>query len=50
MVLAWLLKNDAVTSVLIGARSVPQLLDNLKALENMQFSDEELNEIENILK
>jgi L-glyceraldehyde 3-phosphate reductase len=36
--------------VLIGARDVPQLLDNLKALENMQFSGEELDKIENILK
>ena len=50
MALAWLLRNEYVTSVLIGASSVPQLLDNLRALENMQFSMEELDKIENILK
>jgi L-glyceraldehyde 3-phosphate reductase len=49
MALAWLLRNDLVTSVLIGASSVPQLSDNLKALENAQFSMEELNKIESIL-
>jgi len=50
MALAWLLRNEYVTSVLIGARDVPQLMDNLKALENMQFSGEELDAIENVLK
>jgi L-glyceraldehyde 3-phosphate reductase len=50
MALAWLLRNESVTSVLIGARDVPQLLDNLKALENMQFSEGELGRIEDILK
>jgi len=49
MALAWLLKNESVTSVLVGASSVAQLLDNLKALENMQFDKEELEKIENIL-
>ena len=50
MALAWLLRNEYVTSVLVGASSVPQLLDNLKAIENMRFSEEELGKIENILK
>nr|AGS57574.1 putative oxidoreductase [uncultured bacterium] len=49
MALAWLLKDDRVTSVLIGASSVEQLLDNLKALNNLQFSDEELSTVEEIL-
>ncbi|GHU55772.1 glyceraldehyde 3-phosphate reductase [Bacteroidia bacterium] len=49
MALAWLLKDDRVTSVLIGASSVEQLLDNLKALNNLQFSDKELSTIEKIL-
>ena len=49
MALAWLLRNEYVTSVLIGARDVPQLLDNLKALENIRFSEEELSEIEEII-
>ncbi|MCD7849154.1 MAG: L-glyceraldehyde 3-phosphate reductase [Parabacteroides sp.] len=49
MALAWLLKDDRVTSVLIGASSVAQLMDNLKALENIAFSEDELQTIENIL-
>ncbi len=49
MALAWLLRNEYVTSVLIGASSVSQLLDNLKALKNTQFSTEELNKIESVL-
>jgi L-glyceraldehyde 3-phosphate reductase len=50
MALAWLLKDKRVTSVLIGASSVKQLGDNLDALQNLQFSADELNVIEDILK
>jgi L-glyceraldehyde 3-phosphate reductase len=39
-----------VTSALIGASSVQQLEDNLAALNHLQFSDEELDKIESILK
>lgn len=49
MVIAWLLKDPGVTSVLIGASSVVQLNSNLKALQNCSFTQEELVEIENIL-
>ncbi len=42
MALAWVLKDDLVTSVIIGASSVAQLEDNLKAIENTTFSAEEL--------
>lgn len=42
MSLAWLLKDNAVTSVIIGASSVAQIDDNLKAIRNTSFSDEEL--------
>lgn len=49
MALAWLLKDQRVTSVIVGASSVKQLLDNLKATDNIQFSTEELSVIENIL-
>lgn len=49
MALAWLLKDDRVTSVLIGASSVAQLMDNLKALQNTHFAEDELNVIENTL-
>ena len=50
MALAWLLKDNRVTSVIIGASSVTQLKDNLKALDNAEFTPDELCEIENILK
>ena len=49
MAIAWLLKDKTVTSALVGASSVAQLLDNLKALDNLSFSMEELDKIENIL-
>ena len=50
MAIAWVLRKPAVTSALIGASSVSQLDDNLEALNNLKFSDEELNKIEEILK
>ena len=50
MAIAWLLKDDRVTSVLIGASSVKQLNNNLKTLDNLVFSDDELRKIETILK
>ena len=50
MAIAWLLKDQRVTSVLIGASSVKQLADNLQAQENLHFSMEELNAIEKILR
>ena len=50
MALAWLLKDERVTSVLVGASSVAQLTDNLKALQNNVFSTEELQAIESILQ
>lgn len=49
MALAWLLKDKRVTSVLVGASSVEQLMDNLHALDNLAFSKEELDVIEEIL-
>ncbi|HMB25225.1 MAG TPA: L-glyceraldehyde 3-phosphate reductase, partial [Anaerolineales bacterium] len=50
MAIAWVLRKPAVTSALIGASSVQQLEDNLAALNNLEFSDEELHKIEEILK
>jgi L-glyceraldehyde 3-phosphate reductase len=50
MAIAWLLKDPRVTSVLIGVSSVDQLDDNLKALPNLKFTQEELKKIEVILK
>ena len=48
MSLAWVLKDELVTSVIIGASSVAQLEDNLKALRKVDFSREELDRIEAI--
>jgi L-glyceraldehyde 3-phosphate reductase len=50
MALAWLLKDNRVTSVLIGASKPAQLADSLKALDNIDFSTDELSKIEDILK
>lgn len=46
MSVAWLLKDPRVTSVLIGASSVNQIKDNLQALSNIHFSDDELKLID----
>ncbi|ANI88714.1 L-glyceraldehyde 3-phosphate reductase [Arachidicoccus ginsenosidimutans] len=50
MALSWLLKDERITSVLVGASSSEQLLDSLKCLDNLEFDDETLSEIEGILK
>jgi len=50
MAIAWVLRKPAVTSAVIGASSVRQLEDSLAALNNLQFSHEELDRIEEILK
>ncbi|MFI1393970.1 aldo/keto reductase [Streptomyces sp. NPDC020681] len=49
LALAWLLKDDRVTSVLVGASSVRQLEQNLGALGTPAFSDAELAEIDHLL-
>jgi L-glyceraldehyde 3-phosphate reductase len=46
MALAWALRDDRVTSVLIGASSVGQLEDSAAAVGNLRFSDAELEEID----
>lgn len=50
MALAYTLSQEAVTSVLIGASKPVQVLENVKTLEKLTFSDEELKEIKKILK
>lgn len=50
MAIAWLLKDQRITSVLVGASKSEQLLDSLKALDNLKFSEETLKKIEAILK
>ena len=49
MALSWILKDDRITSVLVGASKPEQLLDSLKCLENTKFSKEELDLIDGIL-
>ncbi len=49
MALAWILKDSRITSVLIGASSISQLNDNLKSLDNVQFTADELISIDKIL-
>jgi L-glyceraldehyde 3-phosphate reductase len=46
MALAWILRDARVTSVLIGASSVRQLEDNLAAADRLDFSADELADIE----
>ena len=46
MALAWVLRRPEITSVLVGASSVRQIEDNVAALGNLQFSSEELEEID----
>lgn len=50
MAIAWLLKDKRITSILVGASKPEQLLDSLKALDNLEFNTETLNKIEAILK
>lgn len=50
MALAWNLKGKVVSSVIVGASRSSQLLDNLKALDKLDFSADELSAIDEILK
>lgn len=50
LALSWILRDGKVTSVLIGASRPEQILENIKALDNISFSAEELQEIEQILQ
>ncbi|MDD3204803.1 MAG: L-glyceraldehyde 3-phosphate reductase [Lachnospiraceae bacterium] len=49
MALSWVLRKDRVTTVLIGASRVEQINDNVKIIEKLHFSDEELLLIDKIL-
>ncbi len=49
MAVAWVLRQKAVTSALVGASRVEQLHDNLKTLEKLDFTSDELSEIDTIL-
>lgn len=49
MALAWVLKDERMTSVIVGASSVEQLVGNLRTLDNLTFTGEELLTIASIL-
>jgi L-glyceraldehyde 3-phosphate reductase len=49
MAVAWVLRDPRVTSALVGASKTAQIDDNVAALKNMKFSDEELRGIEDAL-
>lgn len=50
MALAWILRRKEITSVLIGASKAEQIVDNVNALKKLDFTQEELEKIEKILK
>ena len=50
MALAWVMRRKTVTSALIGASSVKQIEDCVGTIRKIEFTDEELLKIENILK
>ena len=50
MALAWILRRKEITSVLIGASKVEQIVDNVNALKKLDFTQDELERIEKILK
>ena len=50
MALAWLLRDERITSVLIGSSKPEQITDSIKALDNISFTKDELDSINQILK
>ncbi|MBQ0042725.1 MAG: L-glyceraldehyde 3-phosphate reductase [Lachnospiraceae bacterium] len=50
MALSWVLRENKVTSVLIGASKKEQILDNIRILDHLEFSQTELDQIDTILE
>lgn len=50
MAINWLLKDERITSVLIGASTPEQIVENVKGLKKLKFSRQELDEIEKTLQ
>ena len=48
MALSWILKDEDVTSVLIGASRPEQIIQNVEIVQNMKFTQEELTKIDQI--
>ena len=46
MALSWLLRDGMVTSVLVGASRPEQVLNDIKAVQNIEFSEEEIRKID----
>jgi len=49
MALSWVLKDDCITSVLIGASKVEQILENVKIVDSKEFTKEEIAKIDSII-
>lgn len=49
MALAWILKDERITSVILGASKVQQVIEGVATLKNIEFTDEELKRIEKVL-
>jgi L-glyceraldehyde 3-phosphate reductase len=49
MAIAWILRQPQVASVLIGASSARQLIENVQSIDNLEFSPEELKQIEAVI-
>ena len=50
MAIAWILRKPTITSVLVGASKVEQLLNSIEALDNLEFDSETLAKIEQIIE
>ena len=50
MSLSWLLRDERITSVIIGASSTAQIEENLRSLQGLDFSEEELTRIESLVR
>ena len=50
MALSWVLRDGIVTSVLVGASRPEQVLDDIKAIQNIEFSGEELAKIDSVVR
>ncbi|SNR28935.1 L-glyceraldehyde 3-phosphate reductase [Hymenobacter mucosus] len=50
MALSWILRDERITSVLIGASKPDQLSDSLRCLDNLHFGEDELSQIEQVLQ
>ena len=50
MAISWILRNDKITTVLIGASRPEQIVENAEAAKKTNFTEDELNRIEEILR